>query len=143
MINTEAVEQGLPYTSTSAEKRLPIPIKAVERGLPHISEAVDDEILPLIDENKRTVGPYVNDVVRTEPPRLAEGLSSSRDSDVPVSISGSRRKKRRNHKKGERRSPERRHSRRQDDYDGSVDMKSICAFEYVEGSPHRGRYIEA
>lgn len=43
----------------------------VEQRLPHTSEAVDDELPPLIDGNERTVDLNVNDVVETELPRLA------------------------------------------------------------------------
>ena len=72
-INFEAVEQGLPSTSTSEEQRLPINIEAVEQGLPQTSKAVEDELPLLIDENGRTMDPHVTDVVETELPRL-EGV---------------------------------------------------------------------
>ncbi|CAI5746377.1 unnamed protein product [Peronospora destructor] len=55
-------------------------------------------------------------------------------------MDGSRRKKKRKRKKGARRSPRRRNSRQSADEDDSV--MTECALEYVEGSPHRGRYIE-
>ncbi|CAH0488359.1 unnamed protein product [Peronospora farinosa] len=53
---------------------------------------------------------------------------------------GSRRK--RKYKKGARRSPRRRNARQKTDAFDSVVTESVCALEYVEGSPHRGRYIE-
>ena len=114
----------------------------VEQRLPHTSEAVDDELPPLIDENERTVDLNVNDVVETELPRLAGGTSSSSDSDVPASSSDSRRKRQRKRKKGARRSPRRRNSRSSAVDDDTVLTESVCALEYVEGSSHRGRYVE-
>ena len=116
--------------------------EVVEQRLPHPSEVVDDDRSPLIDENERTVNPNVNDVVEIEPPRLGGGASSSIDSNEPVSSSGSRRKRKRKPKKGARRSPRRRHSRQSADEDDSVVTEFVCALEYVEGSSHRGRYIE-
>ena len=141
-INIEAAEQGLPHTHTTAEQRLPIVTEVVEQRLPHTSEAVDDELPPLIDESERIVDSNVNDVVETELPRLEGGTSSSSDSDVPVSSSGSRRKRKRKRKKGARRSPRRRNSRSRSVEDDSVVTESVCALEYVEGSSHRGRYVE-
>uniref|UniRef100_A0AAV1UMR8 Uncharacterized protein n=1 Tax=Peronospora matthiolae TaxID=2874970 RepID=A0AAV1UMR8_9STRA len=66
----------------------------------HTVKAVDDDKPPFIDENERTMDPYVNDVVNTELLRLADCTSSSSERDVPVSSSGSRRKRKRNAKKG-------------------------------------------
>ncbi|CAI5721540.1 unnamed protein product [Peronospora effusa] len=139
-INIEAVEQGLPRTSPSDEQRLPINIEAVEQGLPQTNEAVEDELPLLIDDNGQTMDPHETGVVETELPRLMGGTSSSCDSDVPVSSRGSRRKRKR--KKGARRSPRRRNSRQHADAFDSVVTESVCALEYVEGSPHRGRYIK-
>ena len=83
-IVTEAVENGLLHTS-----------EAVENGLPRTSESVDDEFPPPIDENERIMDPNANDVVEPELPRLERGISSSSDSDMPVSSSGSRCKRKR------------------------------------------------
>ena len=135
----EAVKQRFPHTQTSDEQRLPVNIEAVEQGLPQTSEAVGDELPLLIDENGRTTDPHETDVVETELPRLEGGTSSSCDSDVPVSSRGSRRKRKR--KKGARRSRRRRNSRQHADAFDSVVTESVCALEYVEGSPHRSRYI--
>ncbi|CAI5716271.1 unnamed protein product [Peronospora farinosa] len=139
-INIEAVEQGLPRTSISDEQRIPINIEGVEQGLPQTNEAVEDELSLLTDEMGRTMDPHETDVVETELPSLEGGTSSSCDSDVSVSSRGSRRKRKR--KKGARRSPRRRNLRQHADTSDSVVTESVCALEYVEGSPHRGRYIE-
>ena len=72
---------------------LPIVTEAVENDLPRTYVAVDDDISPLIDENERIVDQNLPDVVETKLPRLEDGISSSRDSDEPISSSGSRCKK--------------------------------------------------
>ena len=58
--NIEVVEQRLPHAHTSAERGLPIATELVEQKLPHTYEAVDDELPPQIDENERTVDLNVN-----------------------------------------------------------------------------------
>ncbi|CAH0513636.1 unnamed protein product [Peronospora belbahrii] len=95
-IHNEAIEPSFPHTQTSVKQWFSIPTEAAKRRIPYTtSEAVNDDFPPLIDENARTMGPSVNEMVVTEPPLLAEGMSSSSVSDVPVSRIGSRRKKRR------------------------------------------------
>uniref|UniRef100_M4B322 Uncharacterized protein n=1 Tax=Hyaloperonospora arabidopsidis (strain Emoy2) TaxID=559515 RepID=M4B322_HYAAE len=78
-------------------------------------------------------------MVETELPRLAEGISFSSDSDVPVLSSGSRRKRKRKRKKEAYRSPRRRPNTDEDD---SVVPEILCALEYMEDSLHRDCYIK-
>ncbi|CAI5721426.1 unnamed protein product [Peronospora effusa] len=90
LINIEADEQGIPRKSTSDGQRLLIKAETVDQWLPQTSEAVDDERLPLIDGNGRTMDPHEADVVETELPRLdgerfvAQSWDALRASGNPV-----------------------------------------------------------